>query len=234
MQLTKDSRPAGHRLRAGTSKAALSVLFLACADASATSWLQELDVAFDTVLVAGQTPILSGQILQRRFQAQSSVHTLNELAANVGLGAFSVRSDGSYFVPKITTTLDSLVVSPRDVVRQGIGGAYDIAYSAAALGLPANVSIDALALDGSDVLFSIDVQTIVGGTSLGPSDVVRWNGEQLSILYGATQLGIPPGVNITALEVLAEGNLLVGFASSGEAGARPRSTGGQLQSMRAC
>ena len=158
-----------------------------------------------------------GQLLLRRYQASPAVVDLG-IPANVQVAALAVDGDAVFYSPDVNFAAGALHVATRDVVRRDLNGVTTIYLSGSAIGLPATVRIDALALSGSDVLFSIDASTRVAALAVGPADILRWDGSSISILHSAQALGLPTGINLSALEKLSNGDLLLGFDSAGRVG----------------
>lgn len=50
----------------------------------------------------------------------------------------------------------AVIARPSDVVRRTAGGSYSIEFDGLAEGLPAGARIDALSVDGNDLLLSFD------------------------------------------------------------------------------
>lgn len=183
--------------------------------AAASNWLDSFDVTFDTSVRMDDAGALKrGQILVERFQAAPEVVETG-MSANVQIAALARNGDALLYVPDVGFELADLPVTPRDVVRRESNGASTVFLRGSDMGLAANVRIDALALAGTDVLFSVDAGTAIADTAVSPADVLRWNGSAVSILYAARSLGLASGLNLTGLERLANGDLLMAFDTAG-------------------
>ncbi len=212
-------RPRAERLSvAGMAGLIVAVIAAAGAfapDATASTWLDSFQATFDTAIRTDGAGVLKrGQILVKRFQAAPAIVDTG-IPANVQIGALAIDGDTVFYAPDAAFKFAGLPVTPRDVVRRNANGTSTIFLRGSDMGLPANVRLDALALSGSDVLFSVDAATKIAGTSVSPADVLRWNGSAVSILYPAHSLGIAAGLNLTGLERLANGDLLMAFDTAG-------------------
>lgn len=82
-------------------------------------------------------------------------------------------------------------------------------------GLPAGVDLDALQIEANyDQLFSLDVDTLLGGTRFRDADVIRLHAGSFSRSFDATAAGVPPGVDCDAVARAADGRLLLSFDRS--------------------
>ena len=192
---------------------------LACAasaPAMAVIWQDVGLHAFDTAVRSDAGVLGRGQVLVRRFGTAPGIVDLG-VPATVRIAGLASVGDDLLFTPDTAFVLDGTVVTPRDVVRRGAGGS-SMFLRGSDLGLPANVKIDALALAGTDVLFSLDVAARIGATAVGPADILRRSGTSVSVLHTSHSLGLSPGTNLTTLEWFAGGTLLMGFDIAGSVG----------------
>jgi hypothetical protein len=201
--------------------AVLAAVVLAGAGSSvarAATWLDASWTAFDTSVIAdGVGTLRRGQVLQHRW-GEPPLAIDPGLPANVRIAALAVDGADLLFTADVAFALaGGAVATPRDVIRRHGDGTLTIDLAGAALGLPPNVRIDALAKSGNDYLFSVDISTRIGGVSVGPSDVLRWNGSS-SVWQSASALGLAPNLNLTSLELLPNGHLLLGFDTAGKVG----------------
>jgi hypothetical protein len=191
-------------------------LCLGSQTSNAATWLDSLYLTFDTAQQSSVGVVLRQQVLKRPYAAASQILSPG-LPANVGIAALALNGSNLLYTPDISFTLNGVLVTPRDVVSY-TGSNSSIYLHGSALGLPANTRIDALALSGANVLFSLDARAQIGSQRVGPADVLQWNGSSVSIAYSASSLGLPPGTNLTALESLPNGHLLMGFDAAGKIG----------------
>ncbi len=190
--------------------------YVASAPAMAATWQDAGFHAFDTTVRSDAGVVRRGQVLVRRF-GTAPVVVDPGLPVGVRIAGLALSGNDILFTPDTAFASGGIVVTPRDVVRHGTGG-MSMFLRGSDVGLPANVKIDALALAGTDVLFSIDVATRIGATAFGPADILRWNGASVSVLHTSHALGLSPGTNLTALERFTDGSLLMGFDTAGTVG----------------
>ncbi|MAE94772.1 MAG: hypothetical protein CL910_08945 [Deltaproteobacteria bacterium] len=143
------------------------------------------------------------------------------LLAGTNVNAFGRTAAGdALFSTDVTVDLSPVVARPGDVV-QVTGGVPSLAFDAGAKGLPAGVQVDAVAeaSDGS-LLVSFDVTAAVDGTTFGDEDVARLDATTgvASLLFDGSAQGAADGLDLDALDVLADGSLLLSFDGSGALG----------------
>jgi len=103
---------------------------------------------------------------------------------------------------------------PFDVIRWD-GSVYSKLFDGAAHGVPAGVEIDALAVDGTDLLLSFDVGVTLAGTYFADEDLVRWDGASFSSFFDGSAAGLDPALDLDGAHRLANGHLLLSFDGSG-------------------
>jgi len=215
MKIDADTRagaPAARR------RLAAALAFLLAPGIVAATEPDSFHATFDTAVRADDAGVVKrGQLLLRRYQATPAIVDLG-IPANVQFAALAVSGDDVFYSPDASFMAGSLRVTPRDIARRSSSGVTTIQLSGDVIGLPATARIDALVLSGSDILFSVDVPARVAALAVGSADILRWNGSSVSILYSAQALGLPAGLNVSALERLSNGDLLVGFDSAGKVG----------------
>jgi hypothetical protein len=193
---------------------ALSVCALsAFADqkAHASSWIERLDVSFDTTQDSVAGPVRDHESLTRVWRQPPAVRTFG-LPENAELSALAIAGSSFYWVPDITVSVASLAIRPRDVAVT-VGGNTTIFVSGATLGLPESAKVDAVAFLGSELYFSLDTSATVGALQVTRNDILKWNGATVSIHQSGASLGIPPSTNLVALDLLSPAALLATFSS---------------------
>jgi hypothetical protein len=113
--------------------------------------------------------------------------------------------------------LDGTLYRPSDVIRFS-GNTWTKEFDGAGEGIPDGVNIDAIAMSGSNLLFSLDVDTLLNATFYTDSDVISFNGASFSRFLDAAGAGIEPASDVDALHVNEQGDVLVSFNHSGELG----------------
>jgi hypothetical protein len=77
-----------------------------------------------------------------------------------------------------------------------------------------DAGLAALSIDEGRVYFVTRTQTVLGGISVTPQDVLVREDGNLSVLLDGSESGIPPRVRITAIDKLSGGPLLLSFSNS--------------------
>jgi hypothetical protein len=196
---------------------------LALAARSAPAQLAELVVTPDTAL---SLPGLAAPVLDRDAArgpwAGSGTRWLEDLGAlpaGIGLAAFDYAADGArLFVLEGWAELPGIgPVGPADVVARK-NGAYQVAFSGAARGIPAGVSIDALAVSSNgDLLLSFDATVALpGGIVADDEDVVDADGGGFVFVYQFTGR-VAGGLDLDGLASSPDGDTwYLSFDGSGE------------------
>jgi hypothetical protein len=118
-----------------------------------------------------------------------------------------------------TVNLGGVTFTPRDVAQTDGTGGWSKAFDGAASGIPAGVMIDALAHDATgQMLFSLDAfAALPGGINADPRNVMRYASGAYSVAHVLSTM-IPSGINLTGLERLSNGNLLIGLDTTASVG----------------
>ena len=187
---------------------------LVCVQCAAATWLDSISITFDTPVQSAAGVVSPQQILKTQYGAAPQPVSIG-LPSNVSFSAMTFNGANVLFVPNVPFALNASTVTPRDVIQYASGTA-SVYLSAGTLGLPSTVKIDAIARSGSDLLFSVNAPASISGVKVWAADILRWNGSAVSILYSAQQLSLPAGANITGLEHLPNGHLLLSFGAGGK------------------
>ncbi len=79
-------------------------------------------------------------------------------------------------------------------------------------GVPENADLTGYHRVGAEDLFSLDITTVLGGLTVRPSDVVRWDGSIYTLELDGAAEGVPVGARIDAISVdPGSGDLLLSF-----------------------
>ncbi len=137
------------------------------------------------------------------------------LVAVLCLASMSTAHAEVAYSPDHTVSIAGLTVNDENVVFQS---ASSVAVSAALPAISSDAELSALTYDGPDVLFTVDITSIIEGVTVEPRDVVRWDGLSVTTLLDGSAIGIPNGLKIDALTLSSSGNLLVSFDSTAQVG----------------
>lgn len=158
-------------------------------------------IAVDVPAALSGTQVAPGQIALNQDNAYSIVSTF------APLGAYQGPIGGVSYLAFSQPTFVNVWMEPRDIVATD-GTSFAIVLEGASVGIPPGVSIDALAVDGSDYLLSFDIPVQFGGTWYRPSDVLRYSAGVFSLAYDGASRGIPEGANIVGLDIDMNGPVL--------------------------
>jgi hypothetical protein len=166
----------------------------------------------DGQTVVADEQAASGTVLQNLFGAPG-------LPASADVNAMHGLPDGGVlFSLETTLELGGIVFRPNDVIRFD-GESWSKALDGRAAGIPDGVGIDALAMSGENLLFSIDVGASLGGAlAVTDADIVAWNGAVFSMVLLSGDAGIDAAADVDALHVDGQGRLLMSFDTAGQVG----------------
>lgn len=177
-------------------------------------------VSTDATVANGAGPVIEDDVA-------AAFHGANTLAIVTDLGLPPAAELSALHVIDATTLLfalksgeqlGSVTAHAGDVLRW-TEGVIALEASAAELGLGAAVAIDALTMNGESLVFSIDVGSEVNGTAASDSDLLSWSEGDGTVLWiPQDDCGIPHDTDVAALHLLADGDLLLGFANAAVVG----------------
>ena len=184
------------KLRACRSRIAVAflALTLATAPVAAESFHLSVDVPTDRDGVS----LLPSEIFRNDGNLYES--TL-ELPGGTPVSAMQRLEDGGWLLTVgAPASLGGKEFEPRDVIRTD-GNLYSLFLDGSAAGIPAEVAVDALFLDGGDggdLILSLDAPALLDGAWYEPADLARWSGSVFLPHLDASALPtpIPPGTNV--------------------------------------
>jgi hypothetical protein len=99
------------------------------------------------------------------------------------------------------------------------GSNYSIFFSPTSVGLPGGVLTDAIALTGSGLLLSFDVDVALpGGLTVADEDLVYFNGANFTLAFDGSAEGLDRALDVDAVDDLGGGVFLLSFSTSGSVG----------------
>ncbi len=172
----------------------------------------------DITVALGGTTVAPGDVADDDQVQPPVLVDLGPVPPGANLTGYHRLPDGDHLLAfDVTVSLGGLTVEPRDIVRTD-GSSYSFFFSGAALGIPAGVAIDAIAMIGDDLLLSFDADAVLNGVTFDDADVVRVNGATFAPFFDAGAAGVAQGLDLDALHYLDNGHLLVSFDGSGTVG----------------
>ena len=121
------------------------------------------------------------------------------------------------FSLETSIVLGGQLYRPSDVIRFN-GANWSKEFDGVAEGLPIGVNIDAIAMSGETLLFSIDIDATIGSASVNDADVIAFSGASFSVFLSAANSGIEHAADIDALHLDDQGRVLVSLDSAGTLG----------------
>ncbi len=197
--------------------AASAVVLLAlAARAEAVTPLATLDASPDVTGPLGGSLVADEEVARHDLGGLATRIDLS-LPAGAAVDAFHDNLDGTVLLSlDATATLGGTTVGPADVVHWD-----PAAPSATPVGLgavPAGVQVDAVTVDGSDLLVSFDVTVPLSGTLFADEDLARWNGAGWSLAFDGSAAGVDPALDLDGAHRLTNGHLLLSFDGFGAVG----------------
>ena len=189
--------------------ASLCVLALIAAR-TAPSAATTFDFCVDVPTLLGGVDYTPDQIVRRTALAYGLQAAL---PPGVEPSALHRRPDGSFlFAPSHPITLGGSDYEPRDLIAWN-GVSFTSYLDGEAIGLPEGTRIDALVLDAaSRPVMSFDAPVVIGGTSYGWSDLVRYD-SGFSSWFDAAAAGVPAPSNVVGAGIDSDGVLVLTFDS---------------------
>lgn len=193
--------------------AAAALTLLLAIPASASTPLATLDGAPDVTAALGGVTVADQEVARDDLGGLITRIDLG-LPAAVALDGFHNNLDGTVlFSLDTAATVGGTAVTAADVVL------WDPAAQSAGVvgpsGVPAGVGVDAVAVDGTDLLLSFEVAVTLSGVLFADEDLARWDGVAFSLLFDGSSEGVPAALDLDAAHRLTNGHLLLSFDGSG-------------------
>jgi hypothetical protein len=206
--------------RFASAAGAATVLLWPLVASLAATPLSEVRVSSDTTVTLSGTTVNDENVARDNLGGSVTLAGIGSIPAEADLDAYNVRPDGVQLLSFDTTVVlpGGITARPGDVVRYN-GAGYAIEFNAAAVGIPAGVNLDAVAVYGSSLLLSFDIAFDVGALHIEPADLVVFDGSTFSTFFSGSVAGIAPGLNVDAADYLpCNGHILLSFDGSGTIG----------------
>ncbi len=113
--------------------------------------------------------------------------------------------------------LGGVLYRPNDVIRYN-GSVWSKEFDGGSEGIPNGVNIDAIAMSGGNLLLSLDVDAMLGGSAYGDADIISFDGADFSLFLDADSAGISRASDVDALHIDDLGRVLVSLDTGGELG----------------
>jgi hypothetical protein len=195
------------------SATALAAFLVVTVPSAAVTPVATLDASPDVTSTLGGTLVADQEVARHDLGGLATRIDLS-LPAGVAVDAFHDNLDGTVLLSlDATATLGGTVVGPADVVQ------WDPATQSASIAglgaLPTGAGVDAVTVDGADLLVSFDVTVSLSGTLFADEDLARWDGAGFSLAFDGSAAGIDPALDLDGAHRLTNGHLLVSFDGFG-------------------
>lgn len=210
--------------RSGWSRSPLALALAAVLPGSvqAATTLTSVRLTPDTSFVLGSNnQTLTPQDVARHIPGGTA--TLEAGSPFVGAG---VRLTGYHYISATQqwfafdnpVLLGGITFVPQDVAQLN-GGTWSYVLNGATEAIPNGIQVDAVARDPTtgDLLLSFNSTVTLDVLTFDPRDIARYSGGTFS-LYRQLSTIVPAGLNLTGLDVLPGGRLLLSFDGSGVLG----------------
>ena len=198
--------------------AGAATFLIATTPAAAVTELEAISASPDTTALFGALETRDQDVFVDDLQGMLAPVDLGPLPERVAVDAFHDDGGGTVlFSLDGWGDLGGLVVTPGDVVAWD-GTSHTRIFNSGGAGVPAGANLDALTVDGDDLLLSYDVTIELGGSVYADDDLVRWDGSAFSLAFAGGAAGVPVSADLDAAHRLDDGNLLLSFDTGGLAG----------------
>lgn len=121
--------------------------------------------------------------------------------------------DSLRYSADVTVDLAAVRVDDEVPAEDNLGGTVTALTTAIT---PTSTDLDAYHLLASgDELFSFDTTVVLpGNVTVGPGDVVRFDGVSYIVEFSASDHSLPPSLNLNGVSVIDDGDLIVSFDTS--------------------
>lgn len=185
---------------------------------AATTPLDSLSFSPDVTTLVKRAAVNDEDVLRDDFGPLGSLVNLGTLPAAVDVDAYHALPGGAaLFSVDVSVELPGISARAADIILYNTRN-YSIEFSADVAGIPAGVNVDALTLNGGDLIMSFDVTTELAGNIYQDEDLVRYDGVKFSMFLQGASAGIDPRLDVDSAHQLDNGRLLLSFDVSGVVG----------------
>lgn len=186
--------------------------------AAALTPLQSLRYAADISTNLGGLAVPAGRVVADETSGDVTAVPLSGLADGAHVDAYALLDNGDQLLSfDISVALPGDVAAlPADLVRFD-GATYSLVFSAAAFGIAAGANLDAVAVDGGQLLLSFDGTVSAGGVIAAKGDLLALDEGTFSLRFDASSVGLGAGLDLDAADVVG-GHLFLSFDGSGSIG----------------
>ncbi len=189
--------------------------------AHALTPLSTLRICPDITVNFSGTTVTPQNVAQDNLAGTVSLVNIGAIPLGTDVTAYHLLANGDQLLAFDTTVslAGGVTARPGDAVRFN-GATYTLEFDATANGVPNGLNTDAVGVTGgSDLLLSFDTTVTLGAVTADKEDLVRFDGIAFTMFFDASAAGVPPGVDLDALDYLdSNGHLLLSFDTSGSAG----------------
>lgn len=193
-------------------------MFIHASLASAEVQLGTIQVSSDITIRLAAITVADESIAEIQSGGPVTLRDIGALPAAADVTAFHQLENGDRLLAIDTTAAlsPSVTARPGDVVRFD-GNDFSIEFSATSMGIAGNARLDALTVnDDGDLLVSFDITIAAGAVIADDEDLLRYDGNALSLFLDGSSVGISPSLDLDAVHhVTGTTTLLMSFDTSG-------------------
>ena len=179
---------------------------------------QILRISPDTTVVLGGLNVADQVVAEDDLGGGITLPDLGILPAGTDLTAYHQLLLGDQLLAFDTTVeVGGVLVEPGDVVRFD-GFAFALEFDASNEGLPAGTYVDAVSADPMGLVLSFDTTVDFGAFFADDADLVRFDGVGFTLFFDAMGVGVPAGLDLDGVHLLANDTFLLSFDTSGSLG----------------
>jgi hypothetical protein len=139
--------------------------------------------------------------------SMSKVMFLLSLGVILMIAGVSISHASLFLSTDIPATIGSNSFEERDIIKYEPPN-FSLYLSGSTLGIPPGTNINAFSISGSDIYFSVDIPTTLGGMDFTERDLIHYDGSTFSKMLDGAALGIPEGAHINAATRLSDGSII--------------------------
>ena len=197
----------------------LSVVFLMISALAlrAGGGIENLTYSSDITTVLGGVIVAPGTLADDTLDGTVALRPLDGLPDNVNIDAYHRMNNGHQLFSLYQTVIlpGGIPAGPEDVVRWD-GAAFSLFFDGSGVGVPNGVNVDAAGIGPSgDLIVSFDTTVFLDGETFADEDVVAFGAEGFRPFLMASEVGVPPFLDLDALHSTGS-SLLLSFDTSGE------------------
>ena len=158
---------------------------------------------------------------------EHSVYSLGSSLRQVNFGSLPSSADVDavhgmdngdvLFSLESSIVLGGTLYRPSDIIRFD-GSVWTKEFDGVEEGIPYGANIDAIAVSGDALYFSLDIDAAIGSVIVNDADVIAFSGVDFIVFLSASEAGINQAADVDALHLDNAGRVLISLDGTGNLG----------------